>query len=359
MPHPSESATGLQDAAFMQMALQLAREAAAAGEVPVGAVVVRDGVVVGSGGNRPIQSSDPTAHAEMLALRAAASKLGNYRLNECTLYVTLEPCAMCSGGILHSRLKRVVFGAADPKTGCAGSVLNLFAQPQLNHQTQVEGGLLAEQASQMLHEFFGARRAKQRELAVPLREDALRTPERYFDSLPGYPWSPQFVSDLPSLAGLRLHYLDEGSNESRNVYLCLHPVPGWSYTLRKLIAEWLGQGIRVLAPDLIGFGMSDKPKREDAHTWEFHCQYLIELLERLQLSQVMVVAPTEDHALAKRLFARAPERLKGLLVKPVRAHPATESETLAELAPYPDHGHRAAERAFLSGRMLERKSIHE
>jgi tRNA(adenine34) deaminase len=124
------------DARWMRLALAEALAAATAGEVPVGAVVVKDGVVIGTGRNAPIGLHDPSAHAEIVALRAAARHLGNYRLEGCTLYVTLEPCAMCSGAMLHARLERVVFGAPDPKTGAAGSVLNLFGEPKLNHQTR-------------------------------------------------------------------------------------------------------------------------------------------------------------------------------------------------------------------------------
>jgi tRNA(adenine34) deaminase len=348
MPHLPESATGRQDAAFMQMALELASEAAAAGEVPVGAIVVKDGAVVGVGRNNPISSCDPSAHAEMVALRAAAKALGNYRLDECTLYVTLEPCAMCCGGILHSRLKRVVFGAADPKTGCAGSVLNLFSLPQLNHHTQVEGGVLADETSRVLQDFFKQRRGLQRELAVPLREDALRTPDRCFDGLQGYPWSPRFVSDLPSLAGLRLNFVDEGPRDGGTVNLCLHPVPGWSYSYRQWIADWLGQGVRVLAPDLIGFGKSDKPKREDAHAVEFHCQYLLEWLERLNIQSFTLVAPNADHPLLQQFMTLAHDRIQGLLIQPITELPDHAAEIIALQAPYPDSGHRAAERAFSS-----------
>jgi tRNA(Arg) A34 adenosine deaminase TadA len=129
----------MSDEVFMRQALAEARQAAAAGEVPVGAVVVRRGEVIATGRNAPVDGHDPTAHAEIVALRAAAQALGNYRLDDCELFVTLEPCAMCSGAMLHARLKRVVFGAADPKTGAAGSVLNLFGEPRLNHQTTLAG----------------------------------------------------------------------------------------------------------------------------------------------------------------------------------------------------------------------------
>src|SRR5262245_55235626 len=142
----------------MREALAQAREAGAAGEVPVGAVVVENGVVVGRGYNCPIGSSDPSAHAEILALRAAAARGSNYRLTECELYVTLEPCAMCAGAILHARVGRLVYGAADPKTGACGSVVNLFAENRLNHHTEVTGGVLAAEAGRQLSDFFAARR---------------------------------------------------------------------------------------------------------------------------------------------------------------------------------------------------------
>jgi tRNA(adenine34) deaminase len=143
---------------YMQLALQQARHAWTMGEVPVGAVVVKDGEVIAVGFNQPIGRHDPTAHAEIVALRAAAEKLGNYRLPGCELYVTLEPCIMCAGAMMHARLARVVYAAPDPKTGAAGSVLNLFEQEKLNHHTAVEGGLLADEASAMLRAFFAERR---------------------------------------------------------------------------------------------------------------------------------------------------------------------------------------------------------
>lgn len=142
----------------MEQALALAEQAAAAGEVPVGAVVVRDGRVIGRGYNRPISGCDPSSHAEMLALREAAASLGNYRLNDCELFVTLEPCVMCAGAILLARVRRVVFGAADPKTGACGSVIDLFADARLNHHAIVEGGLMAEACARPLKRFFAARR---------------------------------------------------------------------------------------------------------------------------------------------------------------------------------------------------------
>lgn len=150
----------------MRLALEQARLARAAGEVPVGAVVVRRGTegleIIASGHNQPITTHDPTAHAEIVALREAARRLGNYRLPECELFVTLEPCAMCAMALMHARFKRVVFGATDPKTGAAGSVLNLFAEPRINHHTAVAGGVLAEPCGEILRAFFAERRAARR-----------------------------------------------------------------------------------------------------------------------------------------------------------------------------------------------------
>jgi tRNA(adenine34) deaminase len=147
-----------RDMEFMRAALALAEEAQRAGEVPVGAVVVADGTIVGRGFNAPISHHDPTGHAEIAALRDAAQALGNYRLPGCDLYVTLEPCAMCAGAILHARIRRLVFGARDPKTGACGSVVNLFAEPRINHHTTVVEGVLAEECGAALSRFFAERR---------------------------------------------------------------------------------------------------------------------------------------------------------------------------------------------------------
>jgi tRNA(adenine34) deaminase len=147
------------DREFMSAALLLATAAQQAGEVPVGAVVVCNGEIIGRGYNAPISSHDPSAHAEIQAMRMAARVLGNYRLTGCTLYVTLEPCAMCAGAIQHARIARVVFGARDPKTGACGSVIDLFGEALLNHHTSVEGGVLAQECGELLTGFFRERRA--------------------------------------------------------------------------------------------------------------------------------------------------------------------------------------------------------
>jgi len=150
----------LGDEYFMREAISMAHAAECLGEVPVGAVVVLDGEIVGRGFNSPIGESDPTAHAEIAALRDAARNLGNYRLPGCELFVTLEPCAMCAGAILHSRIARVIYGARDPKTGVHGSVVDLFAVERLNHHTSITGGILAEECSAVLSAFFAERRRK-------------------------------------------------------------------------------------------------------------------------------------------------------------------------------------------------------
>jgi tRNA(adenine34) deaminase len=146
------------DEVWMRRALELARRAEALGEVPVGAVVVHDAEIIGEGWNQPITSNDPTAHAEIVALRAAAQRLRNYRLTDTSLYVTLEPCAMCAGAIVHARIARVVFGAPDPRAGAGGSVFNLLANERLNHRASVRRGVLVEECAGLLQDFFQSRR---------------------------------------------------------------------------------------------------------------------------------------------------------------------------------------------------------
>ncbi|MDP3087287.1 MAG: tRNA adenosine(34) deaminase TadA [Methylotenera sp.] len=150
----------LMDEVYMRLALELAQQAAQAGEVPVGAIIVKNGEIIGRGANAPIDTNDPTAHAEIVAIRDAAKHLGNYRLVDCTLYVTLEPCAMCTGAIQHARIARLVYGACDPKTGACGSVVNLMAETKLNHHTEITGGVIASECGLALSNFFSGRRKK-------------------------------------------------------------------------------------------------------------------------------------------------------------------------------------------------------
>jgi tRNA(adenine34) deaminase len=153
-----EQPTTPQDEYWMKQALELAFKAQVSGEVPVGAVLIAEGRIIGKGWNQPISSHDPTAHAEIIALRQGASFLKNYRLINTTLYVTLEPCAMCAGAMIHARIKRLVFGAFDPKTGAAGSVMNLLQDNKLNHRVDCQGGVLSELSGNLLKDFFLARR---------------------------------------------------------------------------------------------------------------------------------------------------------------------------------------------------------
>jgi tRNA(adenine34) deaminase len=365
---------------FMQAALAQAQLAFEAGEVPVGAVVVKDGVVIGAGFNQAIGSQDPCAHAEVVAIRHAAANLGNYRLEGCRLYVTLEPCAMCAGAAITARLDRVVFGATEPKTGAAGSVLNLFDEERINHHTSVTGDVCSAESQALLQQFFQSRRQAQKLSHVPLRDDALRTPEDCFANLPDYPWQPHYLSNLPSLNGLRMHYLDEPGQPSGLTYLCLHGNPAWSYLYRKMIPVFQTDGHRVVAPDLIGFGKSDKPKREHAHTFTWHRQVLLEFVEALDLQNVVLVVQDWGGLLGLTLPMAAPHRYRGLLVMNTtlatcdaplspgfiawremcaknpdfdvarlfaRGNPhMSAAECAAYMAPYPDRGYRGALRAF-------------
>ena len=364
------------DVRFMRLALALAQEAAYADEVPVGAIVVNgEGRVLGRGRNAPVALADPTAHAEVVALREAGVAVGNYRLDGCTLYVTLEPCAMCSGAMLHARLARVVYGAADAKTGAAGSVVDLFAQAALNHRTRVEGGVLAQECSALLSNFFQSRRLALRTERDgdarhwPLPDWALRTPDRLLclpcahvrpmhEEAPGH----YYRSDLTALEGLRMYALCNSpaseptpsspkqpgcarsirtaADRSGVAWLCLHGARSWSWRFEPWAAALAEAGERVLLPDLPGFGRSDKPKRESFHTIERHRTVLSEWLADLGISRVILVLPADD--------ARAPAILAAGL--PVRVEGVAKLEALPDIRrdsePYPDAGHRAGPRAF-------------
>lgn len=351
----------MSDEKWMQLALSEAHQAAACGEVPVGAVVVKHGQVIATGRNAPIDQHDPTAHAEIIALRAAAQVLGNYRLDDCELFVTLEPCTMCSGAMLQSRLKRVVFGATEPKTGAAGSVINLFTQARLNHHTQLLGGVLAVESAALLQDFFRQRRMEQRAASKqrhPLREDALRTPETAFASFSTYVWPVHYVSDLPALGGLRMHYLDEGGKNKQGqstplTFLCLHDNRSWSYQYHAIIPILLKAGHRIIAPDLIGFGKSDKPKRDNFHTFSRHREILIELVERLDLKNIVLVVQSSSDLLGLSLPVIAPQRYDGLWLMPSTS---IMRDAIAYQAPFPDMGHCAGLRAFSTMQVNDKNS---
>ncbi|WNO03638.1 tRNA adenosine(34) deaminase TadA [Rhodoferax mekongensis] len=271
----------------MSLALEQAIEAESAGEVPVGAVVVKGGQVIARGRNRTIEWNDPSAHAEVVALKEAARVCGTHRLSGLQLFVTLEPCAMCSGAIFHGRIARVVFGAADPKTGCAGSVLNLFAVDTLNHHAEVSGGVLSQECSDILVRFFERSRARKIVSSIPLREDSLRTSESRFKGL--------LSSSMPShfhlgREGFRLHYRDVHPAISGKTVLCLHEFPYWSEQFVSLVSKFESSGWRTICPDLIGCGLSDKPKKAAWHSDEAHAGVLRDLLSHLNMIPQTIIA---------------------------------------------------------------------
>jgi len=314
--------------------MSLARQAAAAGEVPVGAVIVNQGAVIGQGHNRTLTWNDPTAHAEVVALREAAKRVNNHRLTNCELFVSLEPCLMCSGAIFHARLARVTYAAADPKAGAAGSVMNVFQTPAWNHQTNVQGGLLAEEGGALLQTFFKARRSNPHRL----REDALRTPA---NQLPPSVFASRYIQDLPSLQGLRLHYLDEGADPSdprQSTWLALHTTRDWSHRFETVMPGLLAQGHRVVAPDLIGFGKSDKPKKQTLHTKAWHVQVLHEWIQRINANHLMLLLPDDGHGLGLTLKLMDPQRFLSVYPMPPSL-PSMDLDMCA--APFPDVGHRA------------------
>lgn len=391
---------GCEHNKWMQLALEQASLAARAGEVPVGAVIVHEGQVIAQAYNQTLALNDPSAHAEMLALRAAAAELGNYRLENCTLYVTLEPCCMCSGAVFQARLKQVVFGAKEPKTGAAGSVVNLYQYPTLNHHTRVCGGVLERECAAMLQAFFSQRRNahKKAQALHSLRQDALRTPAKRFTHLAHKipaSWS-HYDHALPILDGLRMHWLDnqcdiksprdragsENGNTAaqqangdallslqtppnaflpllprnafdaaaRPTYVCLAPVWHWSAYWQPLMNECAKNGVRCLAPDLPGWGMSDKPKKTNWHSLSQHVHILDQWFQSQQLERMVLVAHDWQLLLALALYARFAKRLAWIEIVAVNVQPwlrqqlvgcsAMQSE--ASKAEHLDQGARAA-----------------
>jgi len=341
----------MTDDDYMALALQQARAAAQAGEVPVGAVLVRQGQVIARSHNAPVGRIDPTAHAEITALREAAQQLGNYRLDDCELFVTLEPCAMCAQAMLHARIKRVVFGAREPKTGAAGSVLDLFALPQLNAHTQVVGGVMSDDCAAVLQAFFAERRRAAKATAMPLRDDALRTPEARFEAV----WArhadcaahSQLEWQVPALQGLRLHYLQWGHPQAdQPTCLLLHGPQAWWPQCVSAAQELAPTGCHVLLPDLIGFGQSDKPKRPQWHSLAAHADGLLAWTQSLGAQVLRVLVAPGQWGLARQLQRQAPERVRTL--EPLDEDRLLDLDEATLAAPYPDAGHRAGPKAWAS-----------
>lgn len=282
----------------MTLALEEAVLAESAGEVPVGAVVVHKGQVIGRGRNRTRELNDPSAHAEILALRDASQSVGSHRLKGAELFVTLEPCTMCSGAVFHSRLARVVFGAPDAKTGTAGSVLDLFSQSQLNHHTRVTGGVLKEECQRILQSFFVLARKRNREEQISLREDALRLDA---GALPCLDELTITGSYFHTSEGYRIRYLDSNTVNSEYILLCIHEFGFWSFQARSLMSRMARRGVRVIVPDLLGHGLSDRPKKSEWHSVRAHVSSLAELTKHMDLTPTHIVAIGNANALGTEL----------------------------------------------------------
>lgn len=344
---------------FLRLALAQAQAAQAAGEVPVGAVLVHQGQVIAQGHNAVIAQHDPSAHAEIMALRCAGQALGNYRLQDCQLYVTLEPCAMCAGALAHARVQAVIYGVADPRAGAAGSVLDVLQQSGISHRPKaycaqdlaLPDAQLKTDLAQLLPDFFQMRRRHQQAAAWPLHPAALRTPEACFQpeslqlshELP----AARYCADLPSLAGLRLHYWDSQPEPDAQsaVYICLHDGDTWSQDFAEFYALQ-GQVARVLVPDLPGFGRSDKWKKRTAYSAAIWSQVLREWLARLLSDAhhraIYWVLADGQHPLLPALQQEWPHSSVLPWAKPTKA-----ARPWAQW-PYPDAGHRAGPQAWQS-----------
>jgi len=318
----ASTATPTFDETSMLVALSQAQEAARKGEVPVGAAVYHRGVLIAQAHNAPIGLCDPTAHAEVLALKAAAQVLGNYRLQECTLYVTLEPCAMCAGAVFNARLFEVVYAAKDLKAGAAGSVLDLFADARINHHTQIRGGVLKEQSVHLLQEFFKSQRLTNRQEALSsqsfLREDAIRKPIGHLSGY-GSEHAESHFYTLKSVSGMRLHYRQAHRRDApfAQTYLCLHGANTSSSFFEPLLDTLLAPNsestTRILVPDGLGHGASDRFKKSQPYTFKLAMNALLEWMEALDLQGVTVI--THDASLVWGLCLKAlsPQRVVSLV----------------------------------------------
>ena len=409
MPPQPAPPNAASDFNHLQLALQQAQHAAALGEVPVGAIITSpQGDILAQAHNRTRTTHDPCAHAEILALRAAAQRTGNHRLQDCTLYVTLEPCPMCAGAILHARLRRVIYAVADPKTGAAGSVINLFANPQLNHHTQATlfapasaaDAALQTASAALLTDFFRQRRASQAQQSqqpaqAALRDNALRPCPSRFAHIPALqalqPFSQwALLQEPPSSTPTanaaatdntsphtpqrpwRLHYIDTAPHQlhqpQRPTILLLHGYASYHLLWADTIAPLHQAGWRVLAPDLLGQGLSDQPKKPQQHTLHWHSALLQQWLAQIH------VTPSPQHTmllhdsaiqLAPTLASTFPHCLTLVPTLPASPAPHTpwrthcqhrpsfnldthwadtpeEQAQYAWQAPYPNPGHRAA-----------------
>ncbi len=311
------------DSAKMAIALEQAHFAQSMGEVPVGAAVFLGEQLISKAHNMPVSTHNPCAHAEVLALQEAGRQLGNYRLEGCTLFVTLEPCVMCAGAILNSRIKQLVFGAKDERAGAAGSVLNVFENPLLNAHTEVKSGLMADDCAKPLVDFFKRRRVQTKVLREQtqqyLREDALRPEMHEFKRLM-LPWMQKglvssYINDLSSFAGLRLHHWDTQpqalgvslqtrADHEPKAWVCLHGLGSSGAFFVPWAMERARMGERVLMPDLIGFGLSDHLRSTARIDLQTQVLMLEEWFDRMDLQRVQLVSHDWSAQLALALVPR-------------------------------------------------------
>ncbi len=339
-----------RDLHWMKLALEQAASAANMQEVPVGAVVIAadNKTVLGQAHNRTISNHDPSAHAEILAIRQAAQTLQNYRLEGCTVYITIEPCAMCSAAMINARVARVVYAVADSKTGAAGSVLNLFEQKQLNHHTEItqlqsyqlpaEVKKIKQECLQQLQYFFNQRRSdkykkSQQPKYAPLRDDAVRTDERNFNSVPTIvalrEYSKWCLINDGNKAPWRMHYWDTNTKASSNsVVILLHGYSSYSLLWAKVLPQLKEQGWRVLTPDFLGFGQSDKPKKTAQHSLDWHTYILKEWLQTIDITNaanITVVACDSSVQLIPSIMTNLPVNIKkyalSLMPEPIKNQP--------------------------------------
>lgn len=297
----------------MQLALEQARAGERAGEIPVGAAILLDGKVVAVGYNQAISGCDPTAHAEIVAIRAAAKALGNYRLDRCEMYVTLEPCAMCMGAILHSRIAKLYFGAPDPKTGACGSVLNLPGDSRINHHCEVAGGISQAQCAQHLTDYFQRLRKDRRISRRPLREDALRLEKTVL--APFVPNAePVQRDDLEASKGLGVHVWQHrhAPSNPRCLVLCLHGATSWSYIYHDLLSIDIPPDVMVCAIDLPGHGNSDKTKTGTEFDIAFQLGIINALVVQTKAKTVHIVAQDIGCELGVWLAGENPDRIHGM-----------------------------------------------